>query len=222
MNKQIVRILDAHFITHDVKRFVLEKPEGFEFIPGQAADVSINLPGWEDQIRPFTFTCLREKHYLEFTIKIYNDHEGVTNMLGQINAGGELIIHEVFGVIQYKGKGVFIAGGAGITPFIAILRDLYQNDTLGGNKLIFSNKTSADVILEDELQEMLQNDFVKIFTRENVIGFQKRRIDREYLIETIGNFGQHFYVCGPDEFVKSISNELLQLGATADTVIFEK
>jgi predicted ferric reductase len=27
----------------------------------------------------------------------------------------------MFGAIEYKGEGVFIAGGAGVTPFIAIL-----------------------------------------------------------------------------------------------------
>jgi predicted ferric reductase len=59
-------------------------------------------------------------------IKIYLDHEGVTNKLGSLNAGAELILHDVFGAIQYKGPGVFIAAGAGITPFIAILRSLFK------------------------------------------------------------------------------------------------
>jgi ferredoxin-NADP reductase len=40
----IVKITDAEYITHDVKRFVFEKPAGFEFIPGQAADVFHHLP----------------------------------------------------------------------------------------------------------------------------------------------------------------------------------
>lgn len=35
----------------------------------------------------------------------------ITNMLGKTNAGAELIIHDVFGAILYKGPGIFIAGG---------------------------------------------------------------------------------------------------------------
>src|SRR3954467_9535078 len=116
MSTHIVKILQSHFITHDVKRFVVEKPEGYDFIPGQATDVSINLPEWKDQLRPFTFTGLAEWDFLEFTIKIYNDHQGVTATLGKTNKGGQLILHDVFGAIQYKGTGVFIAGGAGVTP----------------------------------------------------------------------------------------------------------
>ena len=222
MNNYIVKVLEAYYITHDVKRFVVEKPSGYDFVPGQATDISVNVPEWKYKMRPFTFTCLREQNYLEFMIKIYKDHNGVTNILGRINKGDELILHDVFGAIQFKGPGIFIAGGAGVTPFISIFRDLYKNNRLRGNRLIYSNKTSEDVIMEEELHKMLRNDFVKLFTRENVLGYIGRRIDRDYLIEKIADFGQHFYICGPDEFVTNVKGLLLDLGATADTVVFEK
>jgi len=222
MNSYIVKILEAFFITHDVKRFLVEKPEGYDFIPGQATDVSINLPQWKDILRPFTFTCLREMKYLEFTIKIYNERNGVTKMLGRMNKDDELILHDVFGAIEYKGPGVFIAGGAGITPFIAIFRDLYKKNLINGNVLIYSNKTHEDVIMEPELQKMLKNNFIRLFTRENVVGFRSLRIDRNYLIDVIGDFGQNFYVCGPDEFVANVNKLLLDLGATPETIVIEK
>lgn len=221
METHTVKILKAFYITHDVKCFVTERPTGYDFNPGQATDVSINLPGWEDKLRPFTFTNLKEQQYLEFMIKIYKDHQGVTNKLGGINAGAELLLHDVFGAIQYMGKGTFIAGGAGITPFISIFRDLYKKQFLFGNRLIYCNKTSEDVIMGEELHRMLKKDFLKIFTRENVIGFMERRIDRNFLIDTIQDFSQHFYVCGPPEFVRNITNQLLDLGAAASTVVFE-
>ncbi len=222
MSQHIVKILEAHYITHNVKRFAVEKPKGYDFIPGQATNVSINLPEWKDQLRPFTFTSLRELGYLEFMIKIYDGHNGVTKKLGSINAGAELLIHDVFGAIQYKGPGVFIAGGSGITPFISIFRELYKHRNIHGNKLIYSNKTSEDIIMEAELRTMLQNDFINIFTRENIIGFRGIRIDRNFLVKNIADFGQNFYLCGPKDFVENITHLLLDLGATAETLIFEK
>ncbi len=222
MSQHIVKILEAHYITHNVKRFAVEKPKGYDFIPGQATNVSINLPEWKDQLRPFTFTSLRELGYLEFMIKIYDDHNGVTKKLGSINAGAELLIHDVFGAIQYKGPGVFIAGGSGITPFISIFRELYKHRNIHGNKLIYSNKTSEDIIMEAELRTMLQNDFINIFTRENIVGFRGIRIDRNFLVKNIADFGQNFYLCGPKDFVENITHLLLDLGATAETLIFEK
>ena len=223
MTQYIVKILECSYISHDVKRFKVEKPLGFSFIPGQATDVSINLPDWKDELRPFTFTSLNKWPYLEFIIKIYDDHNGVTNQLGKTNAGAELILHDVFGTIVYKGPGIFIAGGAGITPFIAIFRALHASKKLlPGNALIFSNKTADDIILGEELTKMLGPAFINVFTRQGVIGFRERRIDRNFLIETIHDFSRHFYVCGPEVFVKEIVELLLSLGASADTVIFEK
>src|SRR5258706_3000599 len=167
MAEHLVKVLESYFVTHDVKRFKVEKPDGYDFIPGQATDVSINKPEWENELRPFTFTGLREWKHLEFTIKIYTHHDGVTNQLGRINAGAELILHDVFGTIQYKGPGIFIAGGAGITPFIAIFRALHTLKKLfPGNALIFSNKTADDIILKEELTKMLGPSFINGFNRQ--------------------------------------------------------
>nr|AUN35678.1 ferredoxin reductase [uncultured bacterium] len=218
----VVKILESSFINHDVKRFIVEKPAGYQFIPGQATDVSINLPEWKDQLRPFTFISLNEWSYLEFAIKIYDEHEGVTKQLGKTNAGAELILHDAFGTIRYKEPGIFIAAGTGITPFIAIFRDLYNRKLIEGNSLILSNKTAEDIILPHDLKQMLGNNFINVLTREGVIGFLERRIDRRFLVETILDFSQHFYLCGPELFVKEISGHLLNLGASADTLIFEQ
>ncbi|WP_284653824.1 FAD-binding oxidoreductase [Flavobacterium terrisoli] len=222
MKEHVVKVLEAKFITHDVKKFVVERPEGYDFLPGQATDVSINLPDWKDQLRPFTFTCLHDAKYLEFMIKIYSERNGVTKKLGSINAGDELIIHDVFGAIEYKGPGVFIAAGTGITPFISIFRELFKHNKIHGNRLIYANKTSDDIILGQELHRMLKNNFINVLTRENVIGFTGRRIDRNMLIEMIVNFSQHFYVCGPDDFVRDINKHLIDLGVEASTLVFEK
>jgi ferredoxin-NADP reductase len=222
MNEHIVKVLETSFITHDVKRFVVEKPKGYTYLPGQATDVSINTPEWKDELRPFTFTSLPDAPHLEFMIKTYKEHKSFTNHLIEVNKGAELIVHDVFGAIQYKGKGVFIAGGAGITPFIAIFRELHRRNELRGNKLFFSNKTLQDVILEDELTDMLKSDFAKIFTRENSLGLVTSRIDKKFLTENIKDVNQQFYLCGPDPFVQDISKHLLSIGATTETVVFEQ
>jgi len=222
MSVHIVKILESSFINHDVKSFITEKPVGYHFIPGQGTDIAINLPEWKDKLRAFNFTSLNKWPYLEFLIKIYDEHNGVTKQLGKTNAGTELILHDPYGNIHYKGPGVFIAAGNGITPFLAIFRDLYERKMIQGNTLILSNKASEDIVCPEELVKMLGYNFINIFTREGVIGFIDRRIDRNYLVETIRDFSGNFYVCGPDTFVKQINGYLLSLGATADTLIFEQ
>src|SRR5664279_1778549 len=163
--KNIVRIIDILQVTHDVKCFRLEKPAGYKYKPGNATDVSINKPGLEEELRPFTFTALTSESYLEFTIKRYPDRHGVTDKLHQLKVGDELIIRESWGAIEYKGPGYFFAGGAGITPFIAILRSLFSENNIAGNTLFFSNKTAKDIIYKEELEKILRKSVVFILTR---------------------------------------------------------
>lgn len=222
MEQHIVKILSIKEVTHNVRQFRIEKPGGYTFVPGQATEVSINKAGWEEEKRPFTFTCLNEDPYLEFTIKIYTDHEGVTNELGITKEGDELIIRDVWGAIEYKGPGYFIAGGAGITPFIAILRQLYKDGKISGNKLFFSNRTSKDVILEEELTKMLGDNTIYIVTDEKIDGYDNRFIDEAFLKAEVADFNRHFYVCGPDKMISDINNTLVKLGAKPDLVVFEK
>ena len=116
MENHIVKIISVEPVTHDVKRFTIQKPIGYKFIPGQATEVSINTLALKNEKRPFTFTGLNENKHPEFTIKIYEAHNGITKELGNLKHCDELIIRDIWGAIEYKGEGVFIAGGAGVTP----------------------------------------------------------------------------------------------------------
>src|SRR3989344_2824951 len=123
-----VKLLLKEPVTHNVNRYIVEKPQGYKFTPGQATNIAINEPRFEDKLHEFTFTSLNSDKVLEFTIKSYPvkdfpSHEGVTEELSKITPGQELLIEEnPWGTIEYKSIGVFIAGGAGITPFIAIIK----------------------------------------------------------------------------------------------------
>jgi ferredoxin-NADP reductase len=220
--KHTVKILAIEEVTHNVRRIVTEKPNGYEFKPGQATEVSINKPGWKDEARPFTFTSLEENPCLEFTIKVYDDHDGVTKQVGQLKRGDELIIRDVWGAIRYEGPGFFIAGGAGVTPFIAIIRMLESQDRLNGNKLLFSNKTGDDIILEGEFTRILGDDFINTLTEQQAEGYDHRFMDKQYLREKIHDFSKHFYVCGPPKMVEDIQQHLSELGAESSSIVFEQ
>src|SRR5688572_17707492 len=170
MEQYVVKIKSINKVTHNVLKIVTEKPQAYSFTPGQATEVSINKNEWQNEKRPFTFTCLPDDDYLEFTIKTYPSHKAVTNELLQLKQNDELILHEVFGAIGYKGEGVFIAGGAGVTPFISIFRFLQSKNEVGSNKLIFANARKADIILRQEFENLLGENFINILSDENATG----------------------------------------------------
>ncbi len=221
MESHIVKIKTIDKVTHDVLGIVLERPAGYTFTPGQATEVAINKTKWKEEKRPFTFTCLPEDEFLEFTIKTYPSHKGVTNELLNLKPGDELIIHDVWGAISYKGEGVFIAGGAGVTPFLSIFRHLRSTNKIGGNKLIFANKTRADIIHEAELKDLLGNAFINILSDEEVTGYAKGMITEKFLKENIGNFDRKFYICGPPPMMDAIQGYLTNLGVGNNSVVVE-
>jgi len=216
-----VKIKSVNHATHDVLQIVTEKPNNYTFIPGQATDVSINKPGWENELRPFTFTCLPSDEYLEFNIKTYPSRNGVTHQLLFLKEDDEIILHDVFGEIIYKGQGVFIAGGAGITPFISIFRDLHSKSEVGNNKLIFANKTKADIILEDEFKALLNNNFINILSQENVDGYANGYISEDFLKEFVTEKNQYFYICGPDPMIEAVEKQLKNLDVPEHYIVKE-
>jgi len=208
-------------ITPDVLQIRTNKPEGLEFKPGQATELFIKKENWEEQGRPFTFTSLPDDSDLEFVIKTYTSHDGVTDKLLDLKVGDELLQNEIFGNIYFRGEGTFIAGGAGLTPLIAILRDRQRNGGNETNKLIFANKSSKDIILKDELREMLSDRFINILSDEKTEEFAYGHIDESFLKQHIINLNQKFYVCGPDPMIESVVSDLKALGVEDENIIIE-
>lgn len=222
MEQYFVKIKSIDNVTHNVLRIVTEKPQKYNFTPGQATEVSINKNSWQNEKRPFTFTCLPEDDHLEFTIKTYPSHKGVTNELLQLKKNDELILHDVFGAIAYQGEGTFIAGGAGVTPFISIFRHLQSKNEIGSNKLLFANKTKADIILEKEFKKLLGNNFINILSDENITGYENGQITGEFLKANITDLHKKIYLCGPEPMMEAIEQQLANLGLDAKSIIKEE
>ncbi len=217
-----VKILAVSDVTHNVRRYTIEKPEGFSFEAGQATDVSLDEDGWRDNKHPFTFTSLEEWPHLEFTIKSYFGTGGMTERLHGYKLGQSLIIRDVWGTITYKGPGTFIAGGAGVTPFIAILRRLNADGKLAGHRLIVSNRTEMDIILRTEFEQMRGLEVTWTVTDDPASTLRHERIGDAFLKREIRDVSQNFYLCGPDPMVKDLRDLLEGLGATTAAVTWEK
>lgn len=218
----IARIIKIENVTHNVLQITAEKPEGINYMPGQAVDVSINKEGWQNEVRPFTFTSLPQENTIQFTIKTYTDHKGVTNELRTLKPGDSLIIGDVFGDIHYKKDGIFIAGGAGVTPFIAIFRSLEKEGKIGNNKLVFANKLKADIINEEYFRKILGNNFINVLSEENISGYEHGYITEDLIKKVASSGSEYFYLCGPPPMMSAIEQQLKNLNVQAERIVKEE
>jgi len=220
-----VKILKIEQITHDVRQYRVERPASYRFEPGQATELSLDEEGFRERKHPFTFTALPDADDLEFTIKSYfaTGKDGMTEKLFAYEPGQHLILREPWGTITYQGPGTFIAGGAGVTPFIAILRDLERRGALAGNRLIASNRTAADIILREEFEAMAGLEHLWTVTGDaDAPGVLHERIDEAFLKRHVPDVTGRFYLCGPDDMVKELRTTLESLGAGTEALTWEK
>ncbi len=198
-------------VTRDTHHLVFDRPEGFEYSPGQGVELFLLKDGWEAKGRPFTPVTLSDDPTLEFVIKSYPDHHGVTEQIGKMKPGDEVEMKGPFGAISDKGPGVFIAGGAGITPMIAILhKRLHDHGTLVGSTLLFANKTEDDIIWRDRFEAMegLTTAFV---VDEPGASVPQQRLDRDYLRQFV-SADSRCYLCGPPPMMDAVRSALNDLG----------
>jgi ferredoxin-NADP reductase len=213
-------ILKIDQVTHDVKRFRISEPDGFDYEVGDATEIALDREGWREETRPFTMTSLPEEKALEFTIKGYPEHDGVTEQLHKLTEGESILIADPFKTFRYEEPGVFIAGGAGITPFMAIFRHLDKQGKLEGNQLIFANKTSDDIIYRDELETMAGLKVEHVLSKEDVAGTRHGEVDADLLKELVPDLDRRFYLCGPPPMMEALEEVLKELGVEADSVDF--
>ena len=204
-------VLNKSWLTHDVFQLSIRKPDSFKYSLGQAVEISLHKDK-EILKAPFTITSSDKKDSdLQFIIKVYAEHHGITSHLAQLKINDAVSISDAWSSFNYRGPGVFIAAGSGITPFIPTLRLLKEQNKIDGHKLIFANKTVEDIILYEELSELIGTEFYNVLSRDQLSEHSKGHVDSAFLNSVICNTHQHFYLCGPEKFLTSVSNDLKAL-----------
>jgi len=218
-----VTVRDIQQITDDIKQFRVDRPANYNFVPDQATRVTVDKPDWRDNTRAFSFTSLRANSNLEFIAKIHPGRYEVTNELDKLKVSEQLVIGEPEDAINYTGVGIFLAQGLGVISLTGILRQLREDDELEGVRLILSNETAQDIILEEEIEAMLGHDFLNVLSEQDENDkYLAGPVNRDFLEEHVDDFNKNFYICGPPEFVNNMENILEKLDITPEALAYEE
>ncbi|CAD5283844.1 MULTISPECIES: flavodoxin reductase [unclassified Imperialibacter] len=202
------KVKTINWLAHNVIQLEVPKPEGFKFSVGDAVEIKVagQDPG------PFTITNLPNGDKLEFVIRIYPEHHGKTEAISKLKVGEEIGFTEPFNTFQPQKRAIFLTGGTGITPFIAIMRQMQKEGTLADCHLFFSNKTRKDLFLEEELSDMLGDHFHNIIAEERDDPDYYGNIDEAWLKNHIDDLSRPVLVCGPPAFNKAMAKALKSIG----------
>ena len=118
---------------------------------------------------------------------------------------------------------MFIAGGTGIAPLICMIRDLQSNKFKGKIYLLYSFKCPEEFLYKEEITKLETHDNanVLLFVTENMASEWKGNIGRinfETLKKQINHDDMDFFICGPFDFVSSITRDLENLNFKSEKV----
>ncbi len=213
------KVIGVRKLAEQVLSIKLTKPADYSFKEGQSVFFSLD----KNTKRQFSIASTNKDDFIELIVKIYSDREGFTKSISKLNSESLVYISEPTGYISFKEKGMFIAGGTGLVPFISIFRNLRSSKKLEGNKLMLSFRNESDIILLDELKQMEREGLSTniTLTREKKEGYFSERIGYNFLKNKINDLTTNFYICGPIRFVGEIQYLLTSLGANPEKIVLE-
>jgi NAD(P)H-flavin reductase len=93
---------------------------------------------------------------------------------------------------------------------------------IGTNKLIFANKTKDDIILLEEFENLLGDNFINILSDEKVNGYAHGLITENFLKPHIKSSINNVYVCGPPPMMETVEKQLKNLNVDEKRIIKEE
>lgn len=231
-----VKLKRREEVAEGTMAFYFERPEGFNFKPGQHIDmILINPPETDEEgnIRTFSIASAPFEEILMITTRMrdtaFKRVLKVMPLEGQVQIKGPLgsfTLHK-----DATRPAVLLAGGIGITPFLSILRQA-THDKLPHRLLLFSsNRRPEDAAFLQELQELEKVNpnykFVGTMTKmeksnkpwQGKTGY----INREMLAEYIEDFSKPiYYIAGPERVVVALRTILDEAGIYEDNIRTEE
>lgn len=231
---QNIRLLDKQVIANNTMAFSWEKPDGFEFIPGQNGDFTLLEPPETDEkgdLRTFSFVSAPYEKNLVTATRMRNS--AFKRVLKNLLIGTEVKMAAPHGDFKLHKTAsvpaVFLIGGIGITPIRSIIADATYNQLPNKITLIYSNRTPADAAYTNDFEKYAKTNpnftFVPLFTDNSLEGWEGERghIDADMIKKYVPDIETPiYYLSGPPEMVKAMRKLLIGIGANEDNIRSEE
>lgn len=197
-------------------------------IPGQFLYIQFANRHHLLQSHPFTISSSPTYEKIHITPKELGDF---TSQIKNLRVGEKAFIDGPYGVFSYKlcddQNLVFIAGGIGITPFISMLRYMYDKKDIHKNVLLFwGNKSEKELVFQEELaiyeNELANFKKVLVMSEQKDWQGEQGRINKELLLKYINEPKDYtYFICGPIALQQSVKKDLKEMGVDSRRIIVE-
>ena len=206
-----VRVADIMTVAEKIKRFRFERADGMPLpvFSGGAHVVVAMRDGNFLRRNPYSLSSSPQDQsgYEISVLRVEKSRGGSAFLHEQLKPGDTLTISQPINLFPYDVRGrkhIFVAGGIGITPFMAMMDQLHRD---GGNfELHYAVRDRNHGAYWQELQTLYGSHRVKIYC-----DMEKLFIPVESLLAN-QTLGTHLYVCGPAGMIDGVLGKATALG----------
>ncbi len=206
-------------INDNYELILTPQGEPMKYLPGQFAFIKLEADGILGQSHPFSMSSDPAGKELIFGIKVLGDY---TRALEDVQPGTLVKVDGPYGTFSNKivknKRQVWIAGGIGITPFMAMAKALDSSQDVD---LYYSAKNHKEAIYMEELSRLSK-------TKKNlrIIPFmedEKGFVNAELIFEMSKELDDaNFMICGPMMMMKSLRSQLRDKGVANKNINTEE
>jgi ferredoxin-NADP reductase len=221
--------------TPQVMSLVLDVPGWEGHRAGQHLDVRLTAPDGYQTERSYSIASAPHDAQVTLTVERLDDGEVSPYLTDELRPGDELELRgPVGGWFTWRpeegGPLLLVAGGSGIVPLMAMIREWAATRSPVPVCLLYSSRTYDEIIYREELERRaaaeVDLDVAYTLTRSQPAGWQgySRRIDREMLQEVGWSPAEHplVFICGPTAFVELVATTCVELGYTPARIKTER
>src|SRR5437660_429323 len=226
LNWQFGEVVSTQTETSRTKSITLAVPNWVGHRPGQHMDVRLTAEDGYQAERSYSIASPPEEaSHVTLTVERLDDGEVSPYLTDELRVGDTLELRGPIGgyfvwEASMGGPLLLVAGGSGIVPLMAMLRHRAAVRSTIPTRLLYSSRSSEDVIYRDELDRLVKSstmlEVVQTLTRVQPPGWTgyQRRIDTQMLREVAWLLDQRqlTFICGPTPFVETAAASLVELG----------
>lgn len=229
MKEQQFKIKEIIEETYNTKSFVLDFGKEIDYKAGQF--ISIVHPENKDERRSYSFSSCPKSELPKITVKRIDNGYLSRYLFDQVKIGESFDYAHISGRFYVSKEDlatehkhfIFFAAGSGITPNIAMIKDLLQKLKASQKIiLVYSNSNRKSTIFLEELEalEQAHPEQLKIeWFFSDADNFLRARLNNFWIIDFIKDWTKdydkdlfQFFLCGPIEYMDTIIISLLTEG----------
>jgi ferredoxin-NADP reductase len=233
---QLGEVVATHTETARTRSITLELPSWPGHRPGQHVDVRLTAADGYQAERSYSIASPSEAGMrVTLTVERLEGGEVSPYLVDELRVGDQLELRGPIGgyfvwEARMGGPLLLVAGGSGIVPLMAMLRHRAAAGSTVPVRLLYSSRSSEEVIYRDELARLTADgtglETIHTLTRSQPPGWggYRRRIDLEMLREVAWPTDRHSqsFICGPTPLVEAVASSLVTLGHEAHRIKTER